>query len=364
MRKYTPRQQVHPEVLSRDVMHQQIASLVQRARSSVNSSGDMQLLLERIGSDDTTVGAQMWAFLRWKEEGRPVYYVEKELAETLSKTEIPFSVFNLKLELPTDGMYVSLPPIFEVENRETGMHDVVGAYIVLDKLAVRVGEDGELDFHVPDVVEERTVVDVRDEGFRLIEGITVVGVGRAKNVFKIGGAQFLNDAIISAHFAAGQPITEHLKSTFGGYSSLVRTTLNLLYAMQNTRSVVQERAVPELSKKALKRGEAKALKELEAEGRTVRPYTILSLSRTVRTVQPGTRGASSPAGTRKLTGPKFVSGHFHRYWVLDPAGEKVHETKDGVAGTLHLVEYLLAPYIQGEDIVPDPNKPKTVLVRK
>ena len=142
MRKYTPRQQVHPEVLSRDVMHQQIASLVQRARSSVNSSGDMQLLLERIGSDDTTVGAQMWAFLRWKEEGRPVYYVEKELAETLSKTEIPFSVFNLKLELPTDGMYVSLPPIFEVENRETGMHDVVGAYIVLDKLAVRVGRRG------------------------------------------------------------------------------------------------------------------------------------------------------------------------------------------------------------------------------
>jgi hypothetical protein len=362
--KYPPRSQQHPEIMSAGIYGPPLyaALRAQFREGELRSSGQIQGLLEALGDGfDTAQGAMCFSIMAWQDNGKAVYFLEEGLAETLTHTEMPMSSFDLPAWIPDNGMYVALPPLFDIENPDTSRHLVEGFYLVKDLIAVPLGADGKPDFHTTAHLKngKHTVVSDAD-GYQPIQGITCVGVGRPKG-FRWNLKEMRDDALVVFHLCPGTPLGEGTKRAFGGIAELERVVVNLLYAMRNTTSVVVERRQPEMGEKMSKRRPAKAKKLLEEGGKTLDAYTVLSLSKTVRSARPAEGREESAAPERKLKHPKYISGHFHRYWVKDAAKERVLETKDGKGGKLYLVEYLLAPYLQGADLPKPPTK--TVIVR-
>jgi len=335
------------------------------AETGLYSSGQIQGLLNGLSTGgqrfDTAQGAMCFAILAWQDNGRAVYFLEEGLAETLTNTEMPMDLFDLPAWVPDNGMYVVVPPLFMLENPDTSLHPVEGFYLVKDMIAVPKGKDGRPDYRTTDhLLDGKHTVVSSDEGYEMVQGITCVGVGKPKG-YTWNMREMRNDALVVFHLCPGIPLGEDTKNAFGGIAELERVVVNLLYAMQNTTSVVAERRQPELGDKAAKRRPAKAQKLLDESGKTLDAYTVLSLSRTVRSARPSEAREGTETPERKLRHPKYISGHFHRYWVRDAAKERVLETKDGKSGKLYLVEYLLAPYLQGADLPKPPTK--TVIVR-
>ena len=373
-RKYTPRAQVHPEVMSAGAVMGAVLKLVEQVAPT--TAGPVQLLLTRVFNDDDVTHAHMvWAVRAWLLNNRPLYHLDEALAETLARTEVPSDRFDLGTWLPTDGMYLSLPPIFDVESDDGTFRRVEGLYLVRDRIAVPWDPARDRDeMDTPRQAGDALVVDMSaaDAGPSGVvtlesgswvekEAITCVGIGRPTRLVA-GIPEMRDDAIVTFNLVPGVSLMRGAASKIGGIAELQRVAYNLLYALQRTRSVRSEWAVPEVSRKAMKRSEKKRAALLE--GRSTAPYTVLYLSSRVRTVaQPDPAGGEphAPLAARRLRGPKFISGHFHKYWVRNPDGEHVLEVKDGVSGKLHLVEYLLAPYTQGTDI--QDKRQKNVIIR-
>jgi hypothetical protein len=347
-REYAPRQVVHPErfLHSESGSGKKLLEELHQPRRGrrPDGTGETAAIMQSYGVDpsDVTVGPMMWAMLRWFENNRPIYFLDRALAETLTHTEIPMATFDLPVWLPDDGMYIVLPPLFTIQNDISGQHVVEGVYLVKDTVAV---SDTRGPAFPSRSLGSPRLIESHETGFHVAPAIMCVGIGKEK--------PGQGDAIVNFSLMPGTPLKGAPESTFGGIPELIRVICNLLYALQHTTSIERERCIPALTKKQAERRPGR----MEAGGKSAAPYTILRIHGTLRSA----RSTSVPTEGGKLLHPKRISGHFHQYWVLEPGTEKVLDRKPGAGGTLCLVEYLLAPYTQGEHLPPSP-LPKTVKV--
>ncbi len=357
-----PRKQQHPEILSASGHYEAFVrgASAWYGGAPLRSSGQVEAFLRAhfAQSFDSAFNATIYALGKWAGCSRPVYFLERELAETLVHTEVPMRTFDLPAWLPDESMYVSCPPLFELENPASGMHPVEGFYLVRDTMGVLLDAEGRRRYDTRKSLpgEPAPTVSSGDPGVEMVEGITCIGVGKDRS----RDPRVIDDALVVFHLVPGVPLDEHSRHSFAGIHQLERVVVNLLYAMQRTSSVVREQRQPELDPRHAGRRPGRAEKLLRDSGTTVAPYTVLSLSKKTRSAAPAAQPEGVASVERKLRHPKLISGHFHRYWVADPGDETVLDTRQGKASTLYLVEYLLAPYVQGADL-PAPAV-KTVLV--
>lgn len=353
--RYPPRAATHPEVLSRGVLGSTFLRTLNTAGIGLKSTGHAQSYCDATGDSDETHGPLLYALARWVGNNKPIYYLDRDLAETLTHTEVPMESFSLPVWIPDDGMYLVMPPIFWVSNPHTGKHAVEGIYLTRDTSLVKVDAEGNADWSIDPQGSSSDVLYENSPGYKLNPSISIVGIGASHGTF-LNMPDMRDDAIVTAHLSEGCPITRDVHTTYGGIPEILRVVCNLLYALQRTRGVEQETVQPELSKKALKRKPGRTEKLMEEGGRSLLPYKILRLSKRVRMAVL----SEGPRSGRKLRHQKVVSGHFHKYWVLDAEDEVVLDTKQGKGGDLKLIEFLLAPYIQGAHL---PVPPKTVVVK-
>lgn len=354
------RAQLHPEILTRGSFSGRLLADIGRFLVSARTpcSGEIGAYLGTIGDDDVTHAQMFWALHQWNRCGKPVYYIEPGLAEALTHTDIPVSeLWDIKL--PEEAVYIALPPIFNLDHYETGHHPVEGVYLVPDWVAVRKGEDGKPSWanaHTPKADGHRLVTNF-EEGFLHKQGISLIGIGASRGSIN-GMKEARNDAIITTALVPGMPMNVR-EYYYGGCEELIRVVVNLFYMMQRTTALERELVTPMLDVKGgRERNKRRAEEKVHKDGKSLLPYTILRLSPKVKSVR---TEASAKATTRKLKFATWVSGHFHDYWVLNPAGEKVSEVKDGVGGKLNRVTKFLTPYKMGEGL---PERPvKTVLVK-
>jgi hypothetical protein len=366
------RKMQHPEIMTTGEYGPLLYDTIRKYfPDGVKSSGQLEHFLHALHSAagneidplDTAQGALTHAILAWEDNGKPVYFLEEELARTLTFTEIPVKTFDLGVEsVPDNGMYVVLPPLFCLSNSGQ-QHPIEGFYLVWDVIAVPA-VNGKPSFAAGaarvNKADGQRIVSSGSPDYIFVRGITCVGVGRPKGTVPARMREMRDDALVVFHLCPEIPLGA-APSEFGGVPELERVIVNLLYALKNTTSVLSEMVTPVMNTKEAKRRPTKAARVLQDAGKTLNSYRVLSLSKKVRSARPG--GSAGPEEpVRKLKHPKYISGHFHRYWVSSPGGERVLAEKDGKGGKLHLVEHLLAPYLQGEDLPPP--KTKTIFIKK
>ena len=308
-----------------------------------------------------------WVLHQWERNNRPVFAVEGELAWSLAHTEPPMETFDLLPEIPIDGMYITLPPVFDIGDDEVGRHRVEGLFLCVSDVAVPTDgshASGPIQLIGPENASKFTVK----------RGITVVGVGedKAPNLPQrleenLGWQR--DDWVVYFNLVPGERIYfNNGKSAHGqqGVEALTRVVTNFLYLLQNTTEMRQEQdpTQPDLvgdDRKARRERERQYLK-----GRSVQRHTVWHLSTLDRTRTPAAFDPDAPTitnPTRKVSG-HTVLGHIHRYWVVDLAGRKSLSTREVVTKTrgtrtYHLVAKWLLPYVKGEG----PTLQTRVLVR-
>jgi hypothetical protein len=312
----------------------------------VRSSGDMQNVLSRAGwTRQVTDGPLAWALLHWKRGGRPIFVMDEDLAWALVNTEPPMENFDLLPVLPANGMYICLPPIFAIENLETGQHRIEGVYIVEDIIAI------------PQQTETQpgTLIKLGTDGFETVPGITIIGVGEDKSTQKVP-AWVRDDALLTFHLAQRMPLMSWKSRILDGTTELLRLVVNFLYILQNTDGISQVRKEVTLPKKMRKRDPRK----FDSDPRSVLPYTVLSLMKEERSKEKQSQGSKDGESGRTVKG-HIVLGHVHHYWVKDNGvGLKKLGERQNTKGTkLALVAKWLRPYHRGQG----PAGPKTVSVR-
>ena len=361
MRKYMLRSQLHPEILSKGSFSgrllREIGEVLKASR--IPCSGEVGAYLVPAGDDDVTHAQMFWALHQWNACGKPVYYIEPGLAEALTHTDIPVEeMWDIKL--PEEAIYIALPPIFNLDHYESGHHPVEGIYLVHDWAAVRKGADGLPSWanaHTPREGGHRLVTSLEEE-FLHRRGISLIGIGASRGNL-LGMKEARDDAIITTSLIPGMPLSIR-EYCYGGCEELIRVVVNLFYMMQKTTALERELVTPTLDYKGGKeRNKRRAEEKAHEGGKSLLPYTILRLSSKTKSAYGRTPSPAVPV--RKLKYATWVPGHFHDYWVLNPAGEKVSEVKDGVGGKLNRVTKYLTPYKMGEGL---PERPvKTVLVK-
>ncbi len=306
---------------------------------------------ERTNKTDLFV---QWSIYQWVNNKKPLFVLEKELAWALSNTEPPMEKFDLLPELPIDGMYVCLPPVFDLDGGATGNHKVEGLF--LTKNEVLVPKDGTILEGPASMVDPERLSD-----FDIIPSITILGVGEDKNKSSKSG-WLRDDAIIYFSLVPGKPLyldnDKHL-----GVVELTRVVANLLYLLQNTHELLSEKD-PALPSSLL--GDSRsARRERERDldkGRSCLPHTVWKLSSLERKPPKDSEPGTEPE--QKMRG-HIVLGHIHNYWVLDPGKSKSLSTKKVSTKTrgeriYHLVSKWILPYVRGEGPV---EHAPTVLIR-
>lgn len=301
-------------------------------------------------ADHTQVLA-VHALFSWVANNQPIYILDEDLAWALVNTRPPMENFDLLPEVPVSGMYVAIPPCFEIHNDQSGNHRIEGFY--LTKNLVRCYAD-------PARRREKVDRDVDMSMLTQEPAVTVVAVGEDKK------ADYANknnlppqdDALFTFHLLPGEPLklTDATVEQLG-QQELIYMVTNLLYLLQRTRGQITE--IREDYVPHLRGNDRKARREREREnskGRSVLAHTILRLSEKARASQ-----RVSGSGGEKDMARHIVAGHIHSYWVSNPEEQPVLATKGEGEKKLHLIHKWLLPYWRGTG---EQTAGKTVVVKK
>jgi hypothetical protein len=310
-------------------------------RKHLDSSGAMQELFEAM-TGTSLEGFEMeamtyWAQVQWQRSGRPMFVLEEDVAFALSKTTPPEDPLVELPQLPFDGMYVVLPPVFEIWNDQTEMHRVEGLYLTRDK--VIDPDKGEVVDGIGIIVVGETKPDDPDFVARLDPRIREYATGHNDAVqygYVVPGFSFSNPRLIES--------TERLP----GLKEGIRLAINLLFAL--TTNVFDQKIVtPRLPKSPSK------LKELQRKRSTL-PYRVLRFDKDLR-LERKPRPSGSPAGAEagRTMAAHVVMGHWHRFYAkhpLDPSNPKdklariVKVEGEGKAKTWTISRWVF-PYLRG-----------------
>lgn len=300
-----------------------------------------------------------WSLHQWVNSHKPVFVIEEDLAWALVNTEPPMENFDLLPQIPTDGMYISLPPVFEIGDGgedPKSRHKIEGIFLTYNE--VLTPKDGnEVSGSLTEVTPETF------DKYDIVPSITVVGVGEDKRPqSKTNAAYLRDDLVLYFSLAPGKPLY-FSENKPQGLAELTRVVTNLLYLLQNTRelSEVQDPPLPG----SLLGDSRTARRERERDlqkGRSCLRHTVWKLS-TLKQKPSHKPEDSLPPEERKVRG-HIVLGHIHRYWVVDPGERKVLQTKTANSQTkgsrtYHLVAKWILPYRRGEG--PVENSPKVIL---
>jgi hypothetical protein len=279
-------------------------------RAGVESSGAMREALERFGGMSLH-GLEMetltyWGQIQWQRSGRPLFVLDEDVAFALSKTAPPEDPLVELPQLPFDGMYVALPPVFEIWNNETDMHRVEGLYLVRDK-----------------------VIDP-DRGGEVVDGIAIMVIGETKPddpefIARLKPeyqeyARGHNDAVQYGYIVPGlsfsNPRLIASSERMPGLKEGIRLAINLLFAL-TTNAFDQKIVTPKLPKSPSK------LKELQRKRSTL-PYRVLRFDKDLRLERkPRPSGGATETGRTMVA--HVVMGHWHRFYAkhpLDPSDPK------------------------------------------
>jgi len=147
---------------------------------------------------------------------------------------------------------------------------------------------------------------------------------------------------------------------FWGSPEIAHIVLNFLAAMRYTKRL-------EATEHKLPKASPKEERHERRTGRTRAPWTTIKLAvggsepAIQREIQARAPAASTGATHASPVG-HWVTGHWHRYWVLQPdANDKPDATKDEDGRVLHRVARWLQPYFV-DGPVPAPSAPRVAKV--
>lgn len=301
-----------------------------------------------------------WALHRWERSGCSTFTMEGELAWAIANTEPPMTTFDLLPEIPVDGMYVSMPPVFDIGDDTTGRHRIEGFFLTVNEIFVPIRGN----------LASGPIVAVRPSEasqYNVQRSVTVVGIGEDKSPeladrIERGQGWHRDDWVVYFNLVPGQPI--YIEGGCAGVSELTRVVTNFLYLLQNTTELTEESDPVRTEFVGSDRKTRRERERQQRKGRSVHPHRVWTLSTLKQgkvLPDPDAPVANNPG--RRVSG-HVVLGHIHRYWVVDPVGRKSLGTREVVTKTrgtrtYHLVAKWLLPYVRGEG----PVSPTRVLVR-
>lgn len=360
MKQQTPRRPIsYPEICFQGsaglvLKELKAAGKIKDIHDLASRMDSLSLLRQDSGRTDLFI---QWSLHQWEASSKPLFVLEQDLAWALANTEPPMEKFDLLPEIPIDGMYISLPPIFDLDGGTTGNHKVEGLF--LTKNEVLVPKSG-LEHDGPAALVESSDM----SKYEVVPSITILGIGEDKNKNKANSEAWLrDDAVIYFSLVPGKPLYI-VKDKHLGVVELTRVVANLLYLLQNTHELSSQKD-PDIPSTLL--GDSRtARRERDRafeKGRSCVRHTVWKLS-TMETKKSPPVSEPGEEPVRKIRG-HIVLGHIHRYWVLDPAGKKslgtkIASTKTKGDRTYHLVVKWLLPYTRGEGPV---EHAPTVLIR-
>lgn len=323
------------------------------------------LMRKMAGHHESNLDALLyWSLLKWKQSHSPVFTLGCDLAWAIAHTEPPMKTFDILPEVPIDGMYVHVPPVIDIGGTDDSRRRIEGFFLTVNNISVPI------DGHIADnPLSEIPSEELRN--YRSCRGITVVGIGEdhapklADRIAQGKGYQ-RDDLVLYFNLVPGLPLYVD-----GVEDPLTRMVTNLLYLLQNTTEL-QEQVEP--ARSDIQGTDRKARRERERwqqKGRSACHHRVWDLSSTSRqrVIDPDAPGESGEPGepggaTQHTVEGHVVMGHIHKYWVLDPAGQRSLATREVQTKTrgvrqYHLVAKWLQPYTRGEGPVAEPK----VLVR-
>lgn len=291
-----------------------------------------------------------WALHRWDRSGCPTFTMDGELAWAIANTEPPMTTFDLLPEIPVDGMYVSMPPVFDIGDDTTGRHRIEGFLLTTNDIYVPL--DGR-----PATGPIVSITPNDERRYQVKRGVTIVGVGedKAPNLaerIERGEGWDRDDWIVYFSLVPGESL--YIDGAHQGVAELTRVVANFLYLLQNTNEMVE---VLDPARPEFVGSDRKTRRERERQqrkGRSVHPHRVWNLStQDLGKVLPDPDAPVERNPARGKVSGHMVLGHIHRYWVVDPAGRKSLATREVVTKTLgtrtyHLVAKWLQPYERGD----------------
>lgn len=282
MREPIPK--THPErFLSMKGVPEVVDDFVRKAKNS----SELASVIDLGGtSPDLTFVITQWAMIQWIKSQKPIVVLDEYAAWSLSHRDPPWMELPPKVHLSgVYGAYVTLPPVFEVRNDESGMHAVEGLYLFEDHVyRDPSGKTKSRIVRLPQPEAER-------QGVRLerVVGFVVVGKtkpltdAQKKSLPKGMSPEWVdlmyeqgNDAIqwgcIGKDTNLERLFAEAKELGLDGFSEGVKLGLNLLYLLgHGSTELHQEAVVPRIPKSS-----AKAAK-MERNKSTL-PYMRVSLA--------------------------------------------------------------------------------------
>ena len=331
-----------------------------KAAESVQRMGALiHAMCEKLGMPYSPLGTLMhWSLHQWDKAKRPLFVLDGDLAWALTNTEPPMERFELLPEIPVDGMYVVLPPVFDMAS-STGIHKVEGLFITANDVAVPPSDYKYLP--TPPVPDK--------DGHVIRRGLTVLGVGEDISPGLVerldsGKGWMRDDALIFFHLVPGMPLYYNA-DTVQGTTELTRVVVNLLYLLQHTKEIHPSKD-PDTG--VAPGGDRKARREQEREakkGRSHIPHTVWKLSTMERKASTKSVKVDGEDTVKRSVKGGIVLGHIHHYWVVDPKDKKVVATKVEATKThgdrtYYKVAKWLLPYMRGEG---GTQEPRTVSIR-
>jgi hypothetical protein len=261
-------------------------------------------------SDLELTARMSWAYTQWNRAERPILRIDEDLCQVLMDTDLPEELEVLP-DVPWDGFYLVLPPIFDLIDDRTGAHKAEGLYLCKDLMR----QD-----------KEATTV---------VEGFLVVAVGDDKRASP--NSLDRDDTIHYFGLVANKPIREVIRGYGHGTVEASRIVLNLLllWGSQNN-PVTMSKMTPSQPKSP------KKLKRLERRGKSLQKYFQLSLKEGFLSDAVDESEKKEWDGEMHVT---LVRGHYSYYWVLDPEGAATLGERSSKTGkTLYKVRRFIAPH--------------------
>lgn len=246
-----------------------------------------------------------------------LWKMDESFAIAMLETDYPADHGLSGFRLPYPAVWVESPPILQIRNESSGLHDLEGFYLVEDwvpsraKLMKAVGKDctfSDLDDDLNEIVNNQYQKGLRTDPESVLERavmVLVVGKSREPDVVQsveVAGTRvnlpLFDDALIS--FWALTEDRYQLEED----PNLRRLVFNLLIALQSDY-VQEDKISPHVPRGSRRRARA------ERKGESFAPYSVLRLGKRANTSR-----QASPRGEH--SGPdRIIRGHWNYYWVLE-----------------------------------------------
>ena len=250
--------------------------------------------------------------------------MDENFAKAMLATDYPEDHGLSGFRLPYPAVWVESPPILQVLNEASGLHDLEGFYLAEDwvpsrsKLMKTIGKDcafADLDDDLTEIVNDQYKKSLLTDPMSVLErAVMVIVVGKSKDAdvvqsVEVAGTRIdlpvFDDALIS--FWALTEDRHQLEENL----ELRRLVFNLLIALQSDY-VEEEKIRPQLPRGSKRKARA------ERRGESFAPYSVIRLGKRANTSR-----KASPRGEH--SGPdRIIRGHWNYYWVLE------QNTKDSV----------------------------------